>query len=80
VFKHIDYPLNVGGSIIITDKEDSSAGEYILNLESIEKGLKLWAASEQYGHHWTNFQNDNADAETGDVFLQFCLFGDCIYS
>jgi hypothetical protein len=78
VFRHLDYPLNEGGWLEISDKEGGDGG-FILSLENIQKGLEAMAASDQYGHHWENFLAENDDAETGDVFLQFCLFGDCIY-
>ena len=51
-----------------------------LDLQAIEKGLKLLAASEDYRHHWCDFIRENDDATTADVFLQFCVFGDVVYS
>lgn len=78
-YRHLSYPINEGGALLISVPEDDDGKQYRLDLQSIQKGLKLWAASEQYGHHFTNFIEENHDAETSDVFLQFCLFGDCIF-
>lgn len=77
IFKHLDYPLNEGGALIIVDKEDDDAKEYRLDLKSIETGLQTMA--DKFPYHWANFINENDDADTGDCFLQCCLFGDIIY-
>jgi hypothetical protein len=76
IFRHLDYPLNEGGSLTITDMLENKGG-YILNINSLQKGLQIMA--EKYDHHWMNFLNGNDDAETGDVFLQCCLFGEAVY-
>lgn len=45
--------------------------------------ITRWELAERY--HFDDFSSfaeildDNADANTGDVFLQCCLFGDVIY-
>jgi hypothetical protein len=52
---------------------------YRLDRETVEKGLQLLANTEKYVHHFSNILQDNADAETGDVLIQFALFGDAIY-
>jgi hypothetical protein len=82
VFQHLDYPLNEGGALIISDKEDDSPAKnrktYRLDLESITKGLQVMA--EKYPRHFSDFIGENDDAITGDVFLQCCLFGEVIYS
>lgn len=77
IFRHLDYPLNVGGALIIGDKEDDEAEEKVLNLISIQKGLETMARLHQ--SHMRDFLDDNEDAITGDVFLQCCLFGEVIY-
>lgn len=43
----------------------------------IEKGLQLMASN--YFRHFENLIHDNADAETADVFVQCCVFGDIVY-
>ena len=80
IYKYLDYPLNAGGGVIITSKEDDEINgqtEFLLNLDSIGKGIQIMA--EKYPKHFTNFIEENDDAETGDVFLQCCLFGETIY-
>lgn len=49
----------------------------MLNAETIETGLKVMA--EKYTRHYADALDENADATTGDVFLQCCLFGEVIY-
>lgn len=76
------YPTMTGGSIrCLVDEEDSGIYEravpYILDLEKIKTALKLM--SEKSPKHWADFISDNSDAITGDVFLQYALFGEIIY-
>lgn len=79
---YTDYPLNVGGDLIITVKDgedfcDFKGKEYHLNLKTIEDGLRIM--QEKYPRHFNDVLDDNYDAETGDVFLQCCLFNDAIF-
>lgn len=85
-FKQIDYPLNPGGYLVVSDHYGADGGNVKkrrLNLRSIERGLNLlaqaYAANKDYGYHWRDFVEENDDATTADVFLQFCLFGEVIY-
>lgn len=77
IYQHLDYALNDGGSLIIeTGERDKIGGkkEWTLNIKSIKRGLTvLWT---KYPHHFGAFLAENEDAETGDTFLQCCLFGD----
>lgn len=79
IFRHLDYPLNEGGALIISDIEgDLNEPPWKrLDLEAIKKGLQIMA--EKYPRHMGDFLNENDDADTGDVFLQCCLFGEAIY-
>lgn len=43
----------------------------------IERGVQLFVAKEV--RHYANFISDQWDAETADVFLQLCTFGEVIY-
>lgn len=78
-FKCIDLPLSDNGYLIIKDKEDDSDKPelYRLDRNIIERGIRIM--SKKYPWHFENFIKDEADAETGDVFLQCCLFGDIVY-
>lgn len=77
VFKHVEYPTNPGGSLVIRDKEDDSRPDLVLNLDSIARGINVMA--EKHPRHFAVFLSENDDAETGDVFLQCCLFGELVY-
>lgn len=63
------------GILKVEDPEDEKT--YPLDIESIKKGLKVMA--EKFTRHFNDFVNENDDAETADVFLQCCVFGDVIY-
>jgi hypothetical protein len=76
VLPNLDYPLNEGGSLEITIKENATE-IFRLKLDSIARGLTIMAS--KYPRHFADFLNDNADGITADVFLQCCLFGGLIY-
>lgn len=82
VFKHLDYPTNPGGYLIVSDKP-IARGEGLkptytrVDLESIQKGISVMA--KKYPHHFKNFVSDDGDAETGDVLLQCIVFGKIVY-
>lgn len=75
VFPHLDYPLNAGGSLIITATGDKT--RRTLDLEACVRGLKIMA--EKYPKHFADWVGENDDATTGDVYLQCCLFGEVVY-
>lgn len=58
-------------------KKDVSK-QYILNLKTIKKGLTLMAKKEP--KHFADFIGGDYDQNTGDIFLQCCLFGEVIYA
>ena len=77
----VDYPLNLGGGLVISNEKILDEGEKkiqkTLNRKSIAKGLQIM--SEKYPSHFGDILADNSDAETADIFLQCCIFGDAIY-
>lgn len=77
VFRHLDYPLNKGGALLIEDKESGVSDHHRLDLPAIEKGLEVFAT--KYPRHFGDWLAENDDATTGDVFLQCCLFGEVVY-
>jgi hypothetical protein len=81
VYWHLDYPLNEGGALVISDKEDDEPVKgkktYHLDLKSITKGVQTF--TDKYPYQFSGFLADNDDAITGDCFLQCCLFGEVIY-
>ena len=73
---YMSVPLEDGGNMVIGEKEDESVGND-LNLKTIKNGLEIMA--KKYPYHYGNVVGDNFDAETADVFLQCCLYGDIIF-
>lgn len=49
----------------------------ILTPIEVQQGLNLMA--ERYPHQMALIHTENDDAETADIFLQLCLFGEVIY-
>ena len=70
-----EYPLNEGGAVDCIVDGDSET--HRLDLPAIKKGLHLMA--EKYPEQFADFINMNEDADTADIFVQCCLFGDVIY-
>lgn len=85
VYPHIDYPLSEGGRMLVLCGEDydnpaRKDKRWVLDRAAIAKGLGIMAA--KYPGHFGNMideEHGNADAETGDVFVQCCLFGEIVF-
>lgn len=74
--KRLEYALNPGAFVIITTLDDG--GHYRLDVQACCRGLALMY-KDLYKKHWVDFETENDDADTGDVFLQLCLFGKVVY-
>lgn len=65
------------------DDEAQPIAEYELNLlneRHAKLGLERMLMPEKCPiHHFVNIISENADAETGDVFLQLCVLGEIKY-
>ncbi len=75
---HISYPFSEGGALIIEDMEDEDV-RVTLDREAIERGKKLLTENPDYNSYLVDVLDEQDDAETGDVFLQLCVFGEVIY-
>ncbi len=75
-----DYPLQGGSLLISADGNPNPArgdGFWLLNREALESGLETM--QEKYPRHWHDFVSEQDDAETADVYLQCCLFGEVVF-
>lgn len=50
---------------------------YDFTPEAVRRGLQFLA--DKYPHRLAEITGDNGDAETADVFIQACLFGEIVY-
>lgn len=41
--------------------------------------MALKQMAKEYPRHWEDFINENADADTGDIFFQLLCFGEVVY-
>ena len=69
-------PFVDGCALIIGDKEQPGK-TFRLDKAALRKGIEVMA--KKFPRHFADVINENDDADTGDVFLQCCLFGDIIY-
>ena len=69
-------PFADGCALVIGDKEEPGK-TYRLDKAALHKGIQIMA--EKFPRHFADVVNENDDADTGDVYLQCCLFGDVIY-
>ena len=68
-----------GVRVLVSDEGDMpQSASYILNRETMQRGLNLMPTVAG-GRHWRNWMDENDDAETSDVFLQLCLFGEVVF-
>jgi hypothetical protein len=83
-FRPLDYPLSKGGAITISSLEEYDTADVILDRAALQRGLQLMAESaakgKDYAGQWAAFMREEEDGDTGDVFLQFCVFGEVKYS
>ena len=80
VFRHLDYPCSPGGALMVSDAKACNEGSKRterLDLTSMARGLEIMR--EKYTRHFADWVHENDDADTGDVFLQCCLFGEVVY-
>jgi len=82
----IDLPFLEDGGVVCEDREKNMVFKNtVLNLNSIKYGLSLLMSGmdkdgkDLQPRHRNNFLNENANAETGDVFLQLCLLGEIVF-
>jgi hypothetical protein len=68
-------PTLEGGSLLISAPGEQY-GPRVLNLEAIKRGLQLLA--DNHPAVFADVVDENEDAQTGDIFLQLCLFGEVI--
>jgi len=76
LYRRMQYPLSKGGAVILTTSQGDKK-HYQLDLETLERGLLVMATN--YRRHFDDMINEQDDADTGDVFLQCCLFGELVY-
>lgn len=57
--------------------EDIDGDKHVLNQKKVERGLELFVKTAP--SHYRDWQAENDDAFTADVFLQLCLFEDVVY-
>lgn len=75
-YPHIDVPITEGCAVIIADAEGGNK-KHRLDRVAIQRGLDVMR--EKYPRQYGDFLSENDDADTGDTFLQCCLFGEAIY-
>jgi len=75
-YPHLDLPLIEGGSLTISDQEGYMP-DRILDRKTILQGLTIMA--EKWPRPFADFQTEEDDATTGDVFLQCALYGEVIF-
>lgn len=66
-----------GSSVDINDAEDSKEKLGTLNIESIERGLKLLGTN--HAKVLNNIIEEIYDANDADIFFQLCVLGEIVY-
>lgn len=70
-----------GGALLLRELNDDGSEERLLRLDmtALQRGLTLLLQGKPIPRHAAAFIGDNADAETADVFIQLCVFGEVVY-
>lgn len=74
----IEEELETEARFVLGEWRDHAPKLHTLNLPKIKRGLTVMA--NKYPEHFADFINEKGDMNTGDVFLQCCLFGEVKYS
>lgn len=71
-------PTSRGGKLRITSATPvEGRNEWVLSVDTLCKGLQNMYEKNPY--QFSRFVNENSDANTGDMFFQFCLFGKVVF-
>ena len=68
-------PFFPSGMLLLRDTIEGK--DLSLNREALQAGLALMCL--KYPRHFARFVTEDEDAETGDVFIQCCVFGEIRY-
>jgi hypothetical protein len=80
VYRHIDYPMNKGGAVIIQVEDEYAVDgktRFKLTRAKLLKGLV--AMQRECPNQFSNWLRENDDAATGDCLIQCALFGKLIF-
>ena len=72
---YLKVPFFPNGMLLLRDIVDGK--DLSLNREALEAGLAKMCL--KYPRHFSRFVNEDEGAETGDVFIQCCVFGEIRY-
>jgi hypothetical protein len=76
IYEDPDLKLKI---VEIDDEAKPTSKNHVIGLKEIQEGLQK-LASGQYAHHFRDIVDENDDAATADIFLQFILFGEEKYA
>lgn len=76
-----DQPDFTGHRLVFveTDTHEEHTLDLTNDSKQVESALGLMLSGKYPMRHITNILHENDDAETADVFVQLCLFGDIVY-
>ena len=75
-YPHIEVPFK-GSAILMKDKYGDSEKVYVLDRAALQRGLDLMSKDNPY--QMGEFMNENEDAITGTLFIQYALLGEHVY-
>jgi hypothetical protein len=85
VFSHVDFPLCPDGAVLcraidehtLAEVEEDPSLLLQLDRQALDRGLALMPVKSP--KQWGHMLSGNGDADTGDTFVQLCLFGEVRY-
>jgi len=73
-------PFHKGCAVVISDREadpDNDKERWTLDRPALIRGWNVMR--DKFPRHYADAISENDDADTADVYLQCCLFGDLVY-
>ena len=80
-YPHLEAPFKGGEILVDAQGEHNNSARldkcWVLNKKALTSGWELM--KNKYARHYADAATGDADATTGDVYLQLCLFGEIIF-
>lgn len=71
-------PFRQSGAVkVVLDEPDDVPGHHLFDLHTIARGVEVLAS--KYPKALGDILSGNDDANTADIFVQACLFGELVY-
>ena len=75
-----EVPFVEGGALAVTCENPNAEGDMTVQITPSVMAAGLQLLADKYPKHFRDFVDENDDADTADVWLQLCMFGEVVFS